>query len=162
MLFRSSGKIEYWEQSTNGTWSLSYAEPNDNCSVYNFCGKFGCCNLNNNKFPCKYLPGFMSHIPQKWYFGDFSDGCARNLMSCGNIFFNLKMMNIGGTPEQSYQVGNETECKELCLKNCDCKSYHYDQDFEMACSIWTQELVNLQEEYDEGYNLHPCSNFGYR
>ena len=66
------------------------------------------------------------------------------------LWRHLKMMNIGGTPEQSYQVGNETECKELCLKICDCKSYQYSK---MACSIWTQGLVNLQEEYVDGYNL---------
>ncbi|XP_065621553.1 G-type lectin S-receptor-like serine/threonine-protein kinase At4g03230 isoform X2 [Quercus suber] len=171
-----SGKIEYWEQSTNGTWSLYDVNPSDNCSVYNFCGKFGSCNLNNNKLPCKCLPGFMPHVPQKWYSGDFSDGCTRNSMSCGDTFLNLKMMDIGGKPEQSNQVGNETECKELCLNNCDCKSYRYGQDRMfyrsssmfyrsssmfyrnvqdpvMACSIWTQELVNLQEEYVYGYNL---------
>ena len=150
LLMNFSGKIEYWEQSTNGTWSLSDVQPSDDCSVYNFCGIFGCCNLNNNKLPCKCLPGFMPRVPQKWYSGDFSDGCTRNSMSCGDTFLNLKMMNIGGTPEQSYQVGNETECKELCLKICDCKSYQYSK---MACSIWTQGLVNLQEEYVDGYNL---------
>ncbi|XP_030930946.1 G-type lectin S-receptor-like serine/threonine-protein kinase At4g03230 [Quercus lobata] len=97
--------------------------------------------------------GFVPHVPQKWYSGDFSDGCTRNSTSCGNTFLNLKMMNIGGRPEQIHQVGNETECKELCLKNCDCESYSYNQDSEMACWIWTQELFNLQEEYVEGYNL---------
>ena len=156
LVMNFSGKLEYWEQSTNGTWSLSYAEPNDNCSVYNFCGKFGSCNLNNNKLPCKCLPGFMPHVAQKWYSGDFSDGCTRNSMSCGesgDTFLNLKMIKIGGKPEQSYQVGNETECKVLCLKNCDCMSYRYYQESRMECTIWTQELVDLQEEYDEGYNL---------
>ena len=149
LVMNFSGKIEYWEQSTNGTWSLSDVDPSDNCSVYNFCGKFGCCNLNNNKLPCKCLPGFMPRVAQNWYSGDFSDGCTRNSMSCGDTFLNLTMMNVGGKPEQSYQVGNETECKELCLKNSDCKSYSYDE----SCSIWTQELVNLQEEYVHGFNL---------
>uniref|UniRef100_A0A7N2MBI3 non-specific serine/threonine protein kinase n=2 Tax=Quercus lobata TaxID=97700 RepID=A0A7N2MBI3_QUELO len=153
LVMNFSGKIEYWEQSTNGTWSLFDVHPSDNCSVYDFCGKFGSCNLNNNKLPCKCLPGFVPHVPQKWYSGDFSDGCTRNSTSCGNTFLNLKMMNIGGRPEQIHQVGNETECKELCLKNCDCESYSYNQDSEMACWIWTQELFNLQEEYVEGYNL---------
>ncbi|XP_050248112.1 G-type lectin S-receptor-like serine/threonine-protein kinase At4g03230 isoform X2 [Quercus robur] len=153
LVMNFSGKIEYWEQSTNGTWSLFDVHPSDNCSVYDFCGKFGSCNLNNNKLSCKCLPGFVPHVPQKWYSGDFSDGCTRNSTSCGDIFLNLKMMNIGGRPEQIHRVGNETECKELCLKNCDCESYSYNQDSEMASWIWTQELVNLQEEYVEGYNL---------
>ncbi|XP_030928795.1 G-type lectin S-receptor-like serine/threonine-protein kinase At4g03230 isoform X2 [Quercus lobata] len=150
LVMNFSGKIEYWEQSINGTWSLSSVDPSDNCSVYNFCGKYGSCNLNNNKLPCKCLPGFMPHVAQKWYSGDFSDGCTRNSMSCGDTFLNLTMMIIGGKPEQSYEVGNETECKELCLKNCDCKSYSY---YVQLCSIWTQELVNLQEEYVEGLKL---------
>lgn len=120
LVINFSGKMEYWDQNTNGTWSLSYVNPSDNCSVYNFCGKFDSCNLNNNKLPCKCLPGFMPYVAQKWYSGDFSDGCARNSMSCGDTFLNLKMMNIGGIPERTYQVGNETECKEYCLKTCDC------------------------------------------
>lgn len=95
----------------------------------------------------------MPYVAQKWYSGDFSDGCARNSMSCGGTFLNLKMRNIGGIPERTYPVGNETECKEYCLKTCDCKSYSYDQESAMACSIWTQELVNLQEAYVYGYNL---------
>ncbi|KAM3754460.1 hypothetical protein ACB098_03G166800 [Castanea mollissima] len=154
LVMNFSGKLEYWEQITNGTWSLLGVHPRDNCSVHNSCGKFGCCNLNNNKFPCKCLPGFMPHVAQKWYSGDFSDGCTRNSMSCGDAFLNLKMMNVGGKPEQSYHVGNETECKELCLKICDCKSYRYDQRSVKACSIWTQELVNLQEGNVDGYSYN--------
>ena len=59
LVMNFSGKIDYWEQSTNGTWSLSAADPSDNCYVYNFCGKFGSCKL-----PCKCLPGFMPHVAQ--------------------------------------------------------------------------------------------------
>ena len=151
LVMNFSGKIEYWNQSTNGTWSLLDVNPSDNCSVYNFCGKDGSCNLNNNKLPCKCLPGFMPHVAQKWYSGDFSDGCTRNSMSCGDTFLNLTMMNVGGKPEQSYQVGNETECKESCLKNCDCKSYRYGAK---SCWIWTQELVNLKEVYGYGYGYN--------
>ena len=72
-----TGKIEYWAQSTNGTWYLSDAEPGNNCSVYNVRGNFGSCNLNN-KLKCKCLPGFKPYVAQKWHFGDFSDGCTKN------------------------------------------------------------------------------------
>ncbi|XP_030929143.1 G-type lectin S-receptor-like serine/threonine-protein kinase At4g03230 [Quercus lobata] len=152
LVMNYSGKIEYWTQITNGTWSLSSAYPSDNCSVYNFCGNYGSCNLNN-KLACKCLPGFKPYVAQKWHSGDFSDGCTRNSMSCGDTFLNLKMMKTRGKPEQRYHVGNETECKELCLKHCDCKSYSYNQYSEMACWIWKQDLVGLQEEYVDGYNL---------
>ncbi|KAF3973133.1 hypothetical protein CMV_003419 [Castanea mollissima] len=153
LVMNFSGKIEYWEQSTNGTWSLSAAEPRNNCSVYNFCGNFGSCNLNN-KLNCKCLPGFKPYDAQKWHSGDFSDGCTKNSVSCDKTFLSLKMMEIGKNLEQRSWVENETECKELCLKHCDCKSYSYNQDYpRMPCWIWKQELVDVQEEYEFGYNV---------
>ncbi|XP_023900533.1 G-type lectin S-receptor-like serine/threonine-protein kinase At4g03230 isoform X1 [Quercus suber] len=156
LVMNFSGKIEYWVQSvrsTNGTWYLSDAEPSNNCSVYNVCGNFGSCNLNN-KLKCKCLPGFKPYVAQKWHSGDFSDGCTKNSVSCGNTFLSLKMMKIGKNLEQRSRVENETECKELCLKHCDCKSYSYNQDYpELPCWIWKQELVDVQEEYEFGYNV---------
>uniref|UniRef100_A0A2N9FQW7 Receptor-like serine/threonine-protein kinase n=1 Tax=Fagus sylvatica TaxID=28930 RepID=A0A2N9FQW7_FAGSY len=79
------------------------AEPSNNCSVYNFCGKFGSCNPNN-KLACKCLPGFMPNVPQKWHSGDFSDGCVRNSIFCGDndTFLSLKMMVVGENPNQKY------------------------------------------------------------
>ena len=153
LVMNFSGKIEYWAQSTNGTWYLADAEPGNNCSVYNVCGNFGSCNLNN-KLKCKCLPGFKPYVAQKWHSGDFSDGCTKNSVSCGNTFLSLKMMKIGKNLEQRSWVENETECKELCLKHCDCKSYSYNQDDpRMPCWIWKQELVDVQEEYEDGYNI---------
>ena len=153
LLMHFSGKIEYWEQRKNETWSLEKAEPSNNCSVYNFCGKFGSCNPNN-KFACKCLPGFMPNFPQKWHSGDFTNGCTENNKPCGdrNTFLSLKKMVICGSPERKPAVKKEIYCREECLRDCDCKSYLYD-DEESSCSIWTQDLVNLQEEYLDGYNL---------
>ena len=152
LVMNFTGKIEYWVQNTNGTWYLSDAEPSNNCSMYNACGNFGSCNLNN-KLKCKCLPGFKPYVAQKWHSGDFSDGCTKNSVSCGNTFLSLKMIKIGKSLEQRSWVENETECKELCLKHCDCKSYSYNRGSEMPCWIWKQELVNLQEEYEGGYNI---------
>ena len=62
-------------------------------------------------------------------------------------------MKIGKNQEERSRVENETECKELCLKHCDCKSYSYNRGSEMPCWICKQELVDLQEEYEGGYNI---------
>ncbi|XP_050248131.1 G-type lectin S-receptor-like serine/threonine-protein kinase At4g03230 isoform X19 [Quercus robur] len=154
LVMNFSGKIEYWVQNTNGTWYLDDVEPRNNCSKYNVCGKFSVCNLYNNKLACKCLPGFMPYVAQKWNFGDFSDGCTRKSTSCGDTFLNLMMMDTGENPEQMYPVGNETECRALCLKNCVCKSYSYNQRFKkLPCWIWTQDSANLEEEPVYGYNL---------
>ncbi|KAF3973129.1 hypothetical protein CMV_003415 [Castanea mollissima] len=151
LVMNFSGMIEFWKQK-NRTWSLIEAEPRDDCSVYNFCGKFGSCNPNN-KLVCKCLPGFMPDVPEKWHSGDFSNGCAKNDKSCGDgdLFLSLKMIIGGENPQGIYEVNNENECKETCLKNCECKSYSYDE--QRLCQIWTQDLLNLQEEHPYGHNL---------
>ena len=151
LVMNFSGKIELWQQK-NRTWSLIEEEPRDICSVYNFCGKFGSCNPNN-KVVCKCLPGFMPDVPEKWHSGDFSNGCAKKDKSCGDRdpFLSLKMMIGGENPQGIYAVNNENECKETCLKNCECKSYSYDE--KASCWIWTQDLLNLREEYPSGRNL---------
>ncbi|XP_030930943.1 G-type lectin S-receptor-like serine/threonine-protein kinase At4g03230 [Quercus lobata] len=150
LVMNFSGMIELWKQN-NRTWSLIKAEPRDICGVYNFCGKFGSCNPNN-KLACKCLPGFMPDFPEKWRSGDFSNGCARNDQSCGDRYtLSLKMMKGGENPQGIYPVNNENECKETCLKNCECKSYSFDE--QSSCQIWTQDLLNLQEEYPYGHNL---------
>ncbi|GMP54387.1 hypothetical protein CsSME_00019580 [Camellia sinensis var. sinensis] len=37
---------------------------------------------------------------------------------------------------------NATECESSCLKNCSCTANAYDRN---GCSIWTMDLVNLQQ-----------------
>ena len=156
LVMHFSGMIELWVQedrtSEDRTWSLIEAEQRDNCSVYNFCGKFGSCNPNN-KLACKCLPGFMPDVPEKWHSGDFTNGCAKNNQSCEdrNTFLSLKMMMGGDKPQESYYGVDENECKETYLRNCECKTYSYDE--RSSCQIWTKDLLNLQEEYLYGYNL---------
>ncbi|KAM3745120.1 hypothetical protein ACB098_06G101900 [Castanea mollissima] len=147
--FEASVNFDYDRRSDP---DFDNAEPRDDCSVYNFCGKFGSCNPNN-KLVCKCLPGFMPDVPEKWHSGDFSNGCAKNDKSCGDgdLFLSLKMIIGGENPQGIYEVNNENECKETCLKNCECKSYSYDE--QRLCQIWTQDLLNLQEEHPYGHNL---------
>ncbi|GMY39823.1 G-type lectin S-receptor-like serine/threonine-protein kinase At4g03230 [Fagus crenata] len=154
LVMHFSGKLEYWDQSYIGTPSLIQAEPSNNCSRYDFCGKFGSCNPNN-KLACKCLPGFIPNVPQKWHSGDFSDGCVRNSIFCGDndTFLSLKMMVVGEKPNQNPAVKNEMDCRKVCLTNCDCKSYSYESYGQRPCWIWKQDLVNLQEEHPDGNNL---------
>ena len=150
LVMHFSGKLEFWYQSSTGT-ALIQSEPSNNCSLYNFCGNFGSCNPNN-KLGCKCLPGFMPNVPHKWHSGDLSDGCVGNSVFCGDndTFLSLKMMVVGENPNQYSVENNEMDCKKMCLTNCDCKSYSYEQG---SCWIWKQDLVNLQEEHPDGNNL---------
>uniref|UniRef100_A0A2N9GID3 Apple domain-containing protein n=1 Tax=Fagus sylvatica TaxID=28930 RepID=A0A2N9GID3_FAGSY len=153
LVMHFSGKLEFWYQSDTET-ELMQSEPSNNCSLYNFCGKFGSCNPNN-KLACKCLPGFRPNVPHKWHSGDFSDGCIRNSVFCGDndTFLSLKMMVVGENPNQYSVENNEMDCRKMCLTNCDCKSYSYESYEQGKCWIWKQDLVILQEEHPDGNNL---------
>ena len=145
-------------------WALKWWEPKDNCKIFNFCGKFGSCNINN-KILCKCLPGFMPSNLEKWNSGDFFDGCTRNQTLCdkSDTFLSLKMMKASNTNAQ-FGVKNEAECKSLCLGDCRCQAYSYEAANSSkqsgdtttstdTCLTWSDDLINLQEEYENGRNL---------
>lgn len=160
-----SGQIQYFLLDTQKVWSLIWAVPRDKCSVFNACGNFGSCNSKNDLI-CKCLPGFKPTSPENWNTGDYSAGCARKSITCGNTakgdtFLNLKMMKVGD-PDSQFNAKNEMECKIECLNNCQCQAYLYEEadmtrrggTGSSTCWIWSEDLDNLQEEYDSGQNLH--------
>lgn len=170
LLFRNTrlvmsewGQIEHLLYSPEtGSSSAIWAEPRDRCSVYDPCGAFGACHSTNN-LPCKCLPGFGPASPDSWRAGDYSVGCVRKTNNeCHRTeeFLDLRMMKVGN-PDSEFKAGSETECRVECLNNCHCQAYLYDDaDVAMdrggvpACWIWSEELNNLQEEYEGGRSLH--------
>ncbi|KAF3958737.1 hypothetical protein CMV_016386 [Castanea mollissima] len=142
------GKLEYWRWDVKGmNWSLIMAEPGNKCAVYNACGNSGVCNPNN-KLECKCLPGFKPNAPEKWDSGDFSNGCARNSVLCGenDVFLPVYMKSVDSY--KVVEVEDESACKKECLKRCDCKAYFHNNNFH--CVIWTRDVVDLQE-YADGH-----------
>ncbi|XP_021829959.1 G-type lectin S-receptor-like serine/threonine-protein kinase At4g03230 isoform X1 [Prunus avium] len=159
------GQIQYLMWDTEKVWSLIWADPRDSCSVYNACGNFGSCKSENG-LVCKCLPGFKPSSPENWNGGDYSAGCSRKSGICGNgavsdIFLSLKMMKVGN-PDSQFNAKSEMECKIECLNNCQCQAYLYEEveitqrggSSSSTCWIWSQDVSNLQEEYDSGRNLH--------
>ncbi|XP_062152990.1 G-type lectin S-receptor-like serine/threonine-protein kinase At4g03230 isoform X4 [Alnus glutinosa] len=161
-----SGQLKYltWELDH---WSLIWFVPEDNCSVYNVCGNFGSCNIND-RIRCKCLPGFKPSNPEKWNSEDFFGGCIRKSTSCGksDTFLSLKMMKVSD-PDSDFEGKNETECRNECLNDCQCKAYSYeaaknrkqqrgesgDNSTSSAadvCRIWSKDVTGLQEEYANG------------
>ncbi|KAK5770869.1 hypothetical protein PVK06_047026 [Gossypium arboreum] len=103
MVMTFTGKLQYWDFDADmNSWSLIWLEPNNNCSVFNFCGNFGTCNTNS-RLPCKCLPGFQPKFMDKWKAGEFSDG---------------------------------------------------QRDYTTSCLIWSEDLKDLQEDEDDGYDLN--------
>jgi len=152
LVMNYNGELQYlnWDADKRN-WSLIWREPEDKCSIYNACGKFGSCNINN-RLACKCLPGFRPSYPEHWESEDFFGGCTRNSTSSdkGHMFLILKMMKVG-QPDFQFKVKNETECRnEYCLNNSECQAYSYNTTRPNICWIWTSDLSNLQEEYTNG------------
>ncbi|XP_059450898.1 G-type lectin S-receptor-like serine/threonine-protein kinase At4g03230 [Corylus avellana] len=151
-----TGELQYYRSSgvdQLGNWSLIWRKPEDKyCSIYNFCGNFGSCNINNRPLVCKCLPGFHPNFPKDWDNSrDFSGGCTRNsrLFDERDMFLSLNMMKVSN--EDYYvAVPNDTTCRRLCLNNNQCQAYSSPHP---VCIIWTSDLSDLQEEYIGGFNL---------
>ncbi|XP_035539985.1 G-type lectin S-receptor-like serine/threonine-protein kinase At4g03230 isoform X1 [Juglans regia] len=148
-----SGQLQYWYSQFLMLW-----EPENNCSIYDACGKFGSCNINN-RLVCKCLPGFKPSSPEDWKARDFSGGCTRisTALSSRDKFLSLKMMKVTD-PDKTEFVEDEEECRKLCLDSSRCQAYSYTNNGERKgrigttnkinlCPIWTEEVRNLQEEY---------------
>ncbi|KAK6918935.1 Bulb-type lectin domain [Dillenia turbinata] len=136
--------------------ALDWVAPRDSCDEYRFCGKFGSCN-SNNLVTCKCLPGFVPSAPANWKSGVFQDGCNRKSpVGKNNTLLTLKMMKVGMIESDFEEANNADECRERCLSNLQCEAYAYKNissrsrlDATGTCWIWSEEIYNLQEEYDD-------------
>ncbi|CAL0333898.1 unnamed protein product [Lupinus luteus] len=165
MVMTHWGQLQYLKLDSEKIWSLFWVEPRDRCSVFNACGNFGSCNSKYDSM-CKCLPGFLPNSIESWNAGEYSGGCSRKTNACGedaksDTFLSLKMMKVGN-PDSQFNAKNEVECKSECLNNCHCYAYSYEDtekgsqgDSDNAvCWIWSEDLNNLQEEYEHGYDLY--------
>uniref|UniRef100_A0A1J3J875 non-specific serine/threonine protein kinase n=3 Tax=Noccaea caerulescens TaxID=107243 RepID=A0A1J3J875_NOCCA len=153
----SSGQAQYLRLGGEGFWAQIWADPIDQCSVYNACGNFGSCNSKNEE-KCKCLPGFKPNFLEKWVKGDFSGGCSRESRICGKdgavlggMFLNLSVVEVG-SPDSHFDAHNEKECREECLNNCQCQAYSFEQ-VDTKCWIWLEDLNNLKEGYLGSRNI---------
>lgn len=152
LVMDSDGKLRFfrWDYQRK-VWSLKWLEPADRCSVFEFCGKFGSCN-NQNRVPCKCLPGFEPQSPDNWNNGDFSGGCTSR-EGKNETFVKLSMMKVQ-KPDSEFAVNDQNECKSSCLEISNCHAYSfgkvgtYRRGF--ICGIWTEDLNNVQESYTNG------------
>lgn len=167
-----TGKLQYFRWFIGeGIWRQIWSEPGDKCSIHNPCGKFGVCNINNKNIGCKCLPGFKPAANHdKWNSREFSGGwCSRKSELCGEsetTFLGLKMMKVSNT-NLTFPVENETNCRNECLKSCECQAYSYqeihgnnsmrrsDNAANKTCLLLSEEdlAAGLQEEYEKGRNL---------
>ncbi|XP_058073108.1 G-type lectin S-receptor-like serine/threonine-protein kinase At2g19130 [Magnolia sinica] len=157
-----SGQIKQlsWLEGIH-SWNLFWSQPRSQCKVYALCGAFGSCNEKSSS-SCSCLPGFEPKSPKDWNLESWWGGCMRKThLGCGrngsfegekNRFWALPNMKLQD-PLRSLEVGSIRECELACLNDCSCTAYA----FESRCSIWSGDLLNLQQLSDEnveGRTLH--------
>lgn len=165
LVLNSSGQLQYLNWDDHRVWSQIWVEPRDRCSVYNVCGNFASCNSKGG-VACKCLPGFEPASPESWNIGDYSGGCNRKSPMCGiddesDTFLSLKMMK-SGNPDFQFNAKDDSDCKLECLNNCQCQAYSYVEANitrhsgidNSACWIWSGDLNNLEDEFDNGRDLN--------
>jgi hypothetical protein len=137
--------------SESKTWNAYLTLPQDNCDVYNICGKNGLCTLNESPI-CQCLDGYKPKSPQQWNATDWRQGCVRNgNWSCGvknrDGFKRIAGMKL---PDTTYSWIDEKmtleKCKAKCLENCSCSAYsNLDSTGKgLGCSIWFGDLIDLR------------------
>ncbi|KAL8228476.1 hypothetical protein R6Q57_016060 [Mikania cordata] len=140
-----SGQVRQlsWLDNTQ-QWNLFWAQPRQQCEVYDICGAFGSCTESRLPF-CNCLTGFSPRSQTNWNLNDFSDGCVRKTdLQCGRTSEKYGFLQISTKDKPlnrtSLNVGSSEECKSSCLSNCTCNAYSYDDN---SCSIWVGDLSNL-------------------
>lgn len=163
LVMNYDGQVQYlFRNSESAPWIMAWSEPEDNCSVFKACGNFASCNSKRGSL-CTCLHGFEPVSPEEWNSEEFSQGCTREKPLCskdGKIrdFQRLKVMKVGKPDEES--EANATECKEDCLRGCNCQAFAYDEASQSKgrlgnsrCWIWSDSLNNIEDDAVGGHEI---------
>ncbi|KAL2253246.1 UNVERIFIED_CONTAM: G-type lectin S-receptor-like serine/threonine-protein kinase SD1-13 [Sesamum indicum] len=136
----------------NDDWDVKWKAPNDDCDVYNKCGPFGLCYINDTPI-CSCLIGYEPKSQEEWDRGNWSSGCVRKTqLQCDRDnnatdknredgFSRLRFIKVPDLMQWS--SGEENECKSQCLRNCSCLAYAYDSN--TGCMSWYGTLIDVQK-----------------
>ncbi|XP_031487564.1 receptor-like serine/threonine-protein kinase SD1-8 [Nymphaea colorata] len=135
-------KLLVWVKEAK-QWNVAWAQPGEQCAVYDVCGAFGICN-QDDRTPCECVNGFKPTSAKDWELNDWSGGCMREAkLQCGGDQFSLlSRMRSPENPDTVTAVGSEGGCKSACTKDCSCTAYSYQGS---RCSLWRGDLFNLQQ-----------------
>ncbi|KAJ0250568.1 Protein kinase domain-containing protein [Hirschfeldia incana] len=153
-----------WRPSMND-WRVGVRFPSTDCDSYNKCGPYGSCNPRDI-LQCKCVKGFVPRNNTEWSAGNWIHGCVRRApLRCqrlgnrsgnggggekGDGFLKLQKMKVPVNVESS--KASEEACPKVCLDNCSCTAYAYDQG--IGCMLWSGELVDMQSFLGSGIDLY--------
>ncbi|GLJ32677.1 hypothetical protein SUGI_0657470 [Cryptomeria japonica] len=147
-VLHKSGVFQLYALFDNTTWSVTWSQPRDECSVYKVCGAYGICNSNNIQF-CSCVQGFVPRDNRSWSFQDWSStDCVRQSpLNCDaekgstDGFIN-STATLPDNQAFSYPVSTKKDCKKACLLNCSCTAFTFNPP-SGPCKIWSGDLPSM-------------------
>uniref|UniRef100_A0A8R7R6G2 Receptor-like serine/threonine-protein kinase n=1 Tax=Triticum urartu TaxID=4572 RepID=A0A8R7R6G2_TRIUA len=143
-------KVFVWNERSQD-WEMIFAQPRSSCDVYSICGPYTICN--DNVLPnCNCMKGFTITSPGDWEVEDRTSGCSRNtLLDCisnkntthtTDNFYSVPCVGLPQNTPKVEAAKSANECAQLCLNNCSCTAYSFNNS---GCSIWHNELLNVRQ-----------------
>jgi hypothetical protein len=151
------------------SWVVYLTANRDNCERYALCGANGICSIDNSPV-CDCLHGFVPKIESDWKVTDWSSGCVRRTsLNCSvDGFRKLSGVKLPQTNTSWFNKNmNLEECKNTCLKNCNCTAYSSldIRDSGSGCLIWFGDLLDIRvfvENEPEIYIRMAASELGMK
>uniref|UniRef100_M4DTM1 Receptor-like serine/threonine-protein kinase n=1 Tax=Brassica campestris TaxID=3711 RepID=M4DTM1_BRACM len=150
-----------WSTSMND-WRVGVRFPSTDCDEYNRCGPYGSCNYREDP-QCKCIKGFVPRNNTEWSLGNWISGCVRRApLRCERVkngssnggkedwFLKVQKMKVPVNVQPS--LANAQACPKVCLDNCSCTAYAYDQG--IGCMLWSGSLVDMQSFLGSGIDLY--------
>uniref|UniRef100_A0A453SRN1 Receptor-like serine/threonine-protein kinase n=1 Tax=Aegilops tauschii subsp. strangulata TaxID=200361 RepID=A0A453SRN1_AEGTS len=138
-----------WSEGSQD-WTMVYAQPKLQCDVYAICGPFTICYDNAVPY-CSCMEGFTITSPKYWQLEDTTGGCSRNTqLDCisnkstthtTDKFYSVPCVKLPQNAPKVEAVASVSECAQVCLSNCSCTAYSFNNE---RCSIWHNELLNIR------------------
>ncbi|TXG67246.1 hypothetical protein EZV62_008521 [Acer yangbiense] len=156
---------ERWVMSSSGyllpskwkdqNWERFSVTEVDRCELYDVCGSYASCNINNLPDLCECLEGFTPKSP-----GHGTEGCVRRApLHCNHSdgFLIHKEVKLPDTSHS--RVDNNislAECKEFCLNNCSCTAYANSdvREGRTGCLLWFGDLFDIKKLELNGQDLY--------
>ncbi|GMN49722.1 hypothetical protein TIFTF001_018877 [Ficus carica] len=143
-------------------WVPFWKAPEESCDYYGSCGANGNCDpLDPSRFECLCLPGFEPRSRDNWDSKDISGGCVRKhgARTCrdGEGFLKMTNVKLPDTSNARVEMGlNLKECKERCLKDCNCTAYtNADETRDgVGCLSWYGDLIDLRTYNNIGQDIY--------
>ncbi|KAK0600222.1 hypothetical protein LWI29_012826 [Acer saccharum] len=136
-------------------WERFSATEVDRCELYDVCGSYASCNINNPPDLCECLEGFTPKSP-----GHGTEGCVRRAPLQCNHSDGFQIHKEVKLPDTSHsRVDNNislAECKEFCLNNCSCTAYANSdvREGRTGCLLWFGDLFDIKKLELNGQDLY--------